>query len=124
MAAERFSLNDVLEQLQLAEDFSRTPADVYISPPDENNGQATDEDGGEEDGTDFNINNVGRKILNAESELVDVRRSQSSASRFYGGTRIKSAPIATTGDNSDEEQSGNLNGRRKFQVHREKGPGD
>ena len=30
--------------------------EIYIIPPDENDGAATDEDSGEEDATDFNMN--------------------------------------------------------------------
>ena len=66
---------------------------IYITPPDEYDGAATDEDCGAEDATDFNMNNVGRKILYAEAELVNgwkrtqcqdemLKVIQSSTSRF------------------------------------------
>ena len=51
MAGKIFTLNEVLEELQLADDFSRKPVESYITPPDENDGAATDEDSGEEDAT-------------------------------------------------------------------------
>ena len=60
-----------LKELQLADDFSRKPVEIYIIPPDENHGVATDEDSGEVDATDFNMNKVGTKILYSEKELVD-----------------------------------------------------
>ena len=111
MAAKRISLNDVLEELQLNEDFSKTPAEIYICPPDENNGEATDEASADEDGVDFNVNNGGRKLLSAEAEMVDIHTAQSSTSRFYGTpkerpSRLKRPVVSNiTLEKSDESQS-------------------
>ena len=55
-----FSLNQVLEELDLLDNDDRS-VKIYVSPPDEMSGQKTDEDSGDEDGDRLNMNNLGRE---------------------------------------------------------------
>ena len=52
MAGKLLTLNEVLEELQLVDDFSQRPVDLYITPPDED-GRVMDEDSGEHDAVHF-----------------------------------------------------------------------
>lgn len=70
MPKTSYTLNEVLEQLELLDDQSTvTSPEVVITPPIKKFGDITDEDRGDEDGTTFDVNRVGRRLLQSEDEI-------------------------------------------------------
>lgn len=70
---QRLTLAEVLENLDFfTEDDEKGPmkseTTIFVTPPEEADNELSEEDSADEDCTEFDLNNLGRKLLCAEAE--------------------------------------------------------
>ena len=67
---KRLMLGEVLENLDFfTKDDEKGPMkSMFVTPPQEADNELSEEDSADEDYTEFDLNNLGRKLLYAEAE--------------------------------------------------------